>query len=100
VNLNEAAQPLSLFKGEHPSGANGGDIVVGERPFLLRIIRKKDLPAFTGLQRTSIEELIKRGEFPKPIPLSDTGRAIGWVEDEVIAWQRKRLAKRDRTSDE
>jgi prophage regulatory protein len=73
---------------------------VSERPFLLRIIRKRDLPAFTGLQRTAIEELIKRGEFPKPIPLSDTGRAVGWVEDEVIAWQHKRLAKRDRASDE
>jgi prophage regulatory protein len=79
-----------------PTGANGGDISVSERP-LLRIIRKRDLPAFTGLQRTSIEELIKRGEFPKPIPLSDSGRAVGWVEHEVIAWQHKRLAKRDAT---
>jgi prophage regulatory protein len=73
---------------------------VSERPFLLRIIRKRDLPAFTGLQRTAIEELIKRGEFPKPIPLSDTGRAVGWVEDEVIAWQHKRLARRDATGNE
>ncbi len=68
---------------------------MSERPALLRIIRKKDLPTFTGLQRTAIEQLVKRGEFPKPISLSDAGRAVGWIEDEIIAWQHKRLAKRD-----
>jgi prophage regulatory protein len=86
----------SLGAPDGPTGVNGGEILVSERPFLLRIIRKRDLPAFTGLQRTAIEELIKRGEFPKPISLSDTGRAVGWIEDEVIAWQRARVAERDR----
>jgi prophage regulatory protein len=62
---------------------------------LHRIIRRRELPTFVGLQRTQINELIKRGEFPKPIPLSDSGRAIGWVEDDVVAWQRQRLARRD-----
>ena len=61
---------------------------------LNRIIRKKDLPNFVGLQRTQIEGLIERGEFPKPIPLSDSGRAIGWLESEIWAWQQQRLAKR------
>lgn len=62
---------------------------------LNRIIRKKDLPAFCGLQRTQIEQLVARGEFPRPIPLTDHGRAIGWLEHELWAWQQKRLAKRD-----
>jgi prophage regulatory protein len=62
---------------------------------LHRIVRRRDLPSFVGLQRTQIDELIKRGQFPKPISLSDSGRAIGWVEDEVAAWQRHRLVKRD-----
>jgi prophage regulatory protein len=62
---------------------------------LNKIIRKKDLPSFVGLQRTQIELLIERGEFPKPIPLSDSGRAIGWIEHELWAWQQSRLAKRD-----
>ena len=61
---------------------------------LYRIVRRRDLPQFVGLQRTQINELIKHGEFPKPIPLSDTGRAVGWVEDELAAWQRGRIAKR------
>ena len=62
---------------------------------LLRIIRLRDLPTYVGLQRSQIDELIKRGEFPKPIKLSDSGRANGWLEHELIAWQQERLAKRD-----
>jgi prophage regulatory protein len=64
---------------------------------LHRIVRRRHLPQFVGLQRTQIDELIKKGEFPKPIPLSDTGRAVGWIEDELAAWQRARLARRDGT---
>lgn len=59
-----------------------------------RIIRKKDLPQFVGLGVTQIDELMKTGEFPKPIPLSDHGRAIGWLESELAEWQQARLAAR------
>jgi hypothetical protein len=38
--------------------------------------RLRDLPQFVGLHRTQIGELIKAGEFPKPVPLSDSGRAV------------------------
>lgn len=62
---------------------------------LNRIIRKKDLPNYVGLQRTQIEQLIERGEFPRPVPLSDSGRAVGWIESELWAWQQQRLAKRE-----
>jgi prophage regulatory protein len=63
---------------------------------LKRIIRKKDLPNFTGLKRTSIETLMKDGKFPRPIPLvSNDGRAVGWVEQELIDWQLSRIAERD-----
>ena len=46
-------------------------------------------------KRTQISELIKRGEFPRPIKLSDGGRAKAWLEDELLLWQRQRLASRD-----
>jgi predicted DNA-binding transcriptional regulator AlpA len=62
---------------------------------LHKIVRRRMLPQFSGLQRTQTDELIKRGEFPQPVPLSDTGRAVGWLEDELVAWQRGRLARRD-----
>jgi prophage regulatory protein len=61
---------------------------------LVKIIRKKNLPDYVGLQRTQIEGLIAAGEFPRPIPLSDSGRAVGWLEHEVQAWQAARIAKR------
>ena len=60
---------------------------------LQRIVRLRDLPAFVGLQRTAITELIERGEFPKPVKLS--ARAKGWLESEIIVWQAARIAERD-----
>ena len=63
------------------------------RPY--RLVRERDLPAYAGLKRTQISELIKRGEFPRPIKLSDGGRAKAWLEDELLLWQRQRLASRD-----
>jgi predicted DNA-binding transcriptional regulator AlpA len=57
---------------------------------LNRIIRARDLPTWTGLGRTRIQELIASGELPKPFPLTDNGRAKGIFEDDLIAWQRRR----------
>ncbi len=62
---------------------------------LQRIIRERDLPQYVGLRRTQIAELIASGEFPAPIKLSDTGRSKGWLEADLIVWQRDRIAKRD-----
>jgi prophage regulatory protein len=60
---------------------------------LNRIIRKKELPKFTGLQRSAIDDLIRVGNFPKPIPLGK--RSVGWLESEILDWQRARIAERD-----
>jgi predicted DNA-binding transcriptional regulator AlpA len=59
------------------------------------VIRRRDLPNYVGLQRTQIDELISRGEFPPPIKLSDSGRTLAWLEHEVLKWQQHRIAKRD-----
>jgi predicted DNA-binding transcriptional regulator AlpA len=58
-------------------------------------LRKQELYQFVGLRRTQIDELIKAGEFPKPVRLSDTGTAVAWLESEVVSWQLRRLAQRD-----
>ena len=62
---------------------------------LQRIVRRRDLYAFVGLRRTQLDQMIKRGEFPAAIKLRDGGRAVGWLEGEVVEWQRQRLSKRD-----
>jgi predicted DNA-binding transcriptional regulator AlpA len=64
-----------------------------ERPRgLRRVIRKKDLRDFVGLGPTQLDELIKKKEFPPGHPISDSGRARIWFEDELIEWQEKRGA--------
>jgi prophage regulatory protein len=60
---------------------------------LQRVLRKWELPAFVGLKKTQIDELMKNGAFPRPIKLSD--RAIAWLEDEIVEWQQARIAARD-----
>jgi prophage regulatory protein len=62
------------------------------------MFRLSDLPQFVGLRRTQIGELIKAGEFPKPISLSDGGRAVAWLEGDLIAWQHARIAARNATA--
>lgn len=68
-----------------------------EVPRLEEILRRTDLPRYTGLQRSQTDELIKQGRFPKPIRLS--ARRIGWLKREVAAWQQQRLVARDTKGD-
>ena len=63
-------------------------------PILHRIIQSRDLPTFTGLNQTRLDELIAAGTFPKPVKLSS--RRVGWLESEIITWQQARIAERDR----
>ena len=46
----------------------------------------------TGLPGSTIYERIAQGKFPKPVKLE--GRAVGWIESEVAAWQAERNAER------
>lgn len=63
---------------------------MAERP--RRVLRRKQLTQFVGLRHTAIDDLIKAGNFPKPIPLGE--RSVGWLEDEIAAWQAERIAQR------
>lgn len=53
----------------------------------------KRLPAvkeFCGLGKTSIYEGVNAGTFPAPVKLS--GRAVGWLESELMAWLESRVS--------
>jgi prophage regulatory protein len=66
-------------------------------PRLQKILRKVDLPRYTGLSRSVIDQKVRDGTFPKPVVLNDEGgRAKGWFEDEVAEWQQERLKARDK----
>jgi prophage regulatory protein len=58
-----------------------------------RILRRSDVESATGLPRSTIYERMAAGTFPKPVPLGV--RAVGWLEEEIINWQKRRIAERD-----
>jgi prophage regulatory protein len=58
-----------------------------------KILRLSAVRDSTGLPTSSIYEKISRGEFPNSIPLG--AKAVGWLEDEVEAWKKARIAERD-----
>jgi prophage regulatory protein len=53
------------------------------------IIRRADLEKVTGLPRSTLYAKIAKGEFPKPIKLSE--RAVGWLEQDIADWQQERI---------
>jgi prophage regulatory protein len=59
-----------------------------------RILRRREVESVTGKPRSSIYADIAAGTFPKPIPLGE--KAVGWLEDEIVQWQKARIAERDR----
>ena len=56
-------------------------------------IRFKRVREKTGLPLSSLYDLMARGEFPKPVPLSE--RRVAWLLDEVDAWIEQRIAERN-----
>ena len=52
------------------------------------IIRLPEVVAISGLSRSRIYELEKKGRFPARRKLSD--RASGWLESEVVDWVQSR----------
>jgi predicted DNA-binding transcriptional regulator AlpA len=65
---------------------------------LNRLYRLRDLPEFVGLQKTQIADLVRAGKFPKPVRLTDGGRAVAWLEADLIEWQSARVAARSKAS--
>jgi prophage regulatory protein len=53
-----------------------------------RLLRLPGVKDKTGLKRSPIYELMKRGEFPKCIKI---GRSSFWVEAELDAWIERRI---------
>lgn len=48
------------------------------------LLRRHEVERRTGISRSQLFELIRRKEFPAPIPL--VGRTRAWVESDVSAW--------------
>ena len=61
---------------------------------IVRILRKPGVAGRTGLGKSTIDQLVRRGEFPRPIRL--TRHAIGWRVEDVDAWLSERDVKASR----
>ena len=61
-----------------------------------KIIRSKELKDYLPLGPTQMREHEKCDpDFPKRVPLSAAGRAVGYFVDEVAAYQQKLIERRD-----
>lgn len=47
-------------------------------------LRRPAVEAATGLSRSTIYDMMDRGDFPRPIRIGR--RAVAWPESEVLAW--------------
>jgi len=59
------------------------------------LIRLTVVMTITGLSRSTIYDLISKGEFPKQVKLGNT-KSSAWVKSEVYTWNAEQIAKRDK----
>lgn len=56
---------------------------------LVRVLRMRGVIRRVGLSRSTVDRLVRRGAFPRPIRLSPA--TVGWRIEEIDRW----LAERD-----
>ena len=67
----------------------GHGIPAGTSTGTHRILRLSAVLDRTGLGRSTLYAMVKRGRFPPQVTLSL--RAVGWLEADVEAWIRQRV---------
>ena len=57
----------------------------------IRFLRLPEVQERTGLSGSTIYVRMEEGRFPQPVSLG--ARAVGWIETELEAWMRQRIAE-------
>lgn len=67
-------------------------VVADNRPQVRhdRLLRMPEVETITGIRKTTIYHLMKRGEFPRCVQI--TPRCVAWAESLVRAWVQERIA--------
>ena len=60
-----------------------------------KILRLPEVARLTGESRSTIYKRISEGDFPKPVKLG--AKSVGWVEEEIAAYNEARIAAREAT---
>lgn len=55
----------------------------------IEFIRLPAVRTLTGLGTTKIYDMVKKGLFPRQVPLG--GRAVAWVKSEVLTWNQQKV---------
>lgn len=58
---------------------------------LERHLRRPAVEKITGLSRSTIYDLIAKGDFPRPVKL--TTKAVAWPESAISKWLEDRAAQ-------
>lgn len=66
---------------------------MNDAPTSLRILRAKEVDHLTGTHESQRYRLEAAGQFPQRVKITD--KAVGWIEGEVMAWIKGRMALRD-----
>lgn len=79
-------------------------MMIADKPFpaattrtAMRIIRMRELLERIPLSASYMYALIQLGRFPKPFPLITGGRAVGWLENDVLKWMENRASDAQKT---
>ena len=62
----------------------------------VRLIRRKEVQAKTGLGASSIYAMMQQGTFPKAINISE--RRVAWIESDIDKWIAERVANHRATN--
>lgn len=57
-----------------------------------RFMRLPEVVAVCGLPASSIYDRMRRGDFPKPVPLAS--KSVAWLSSEIRQWMQSRIASR------
>jgi hypothetical protein len=79
---------------DHPTEAEIKQLALELGIDLAEIFRPSRAYALFGLKHSQVGEKIKSGEIEPPIPLTETGTAVGWTGYQMVInhWKRLQLA--------
>jgi prophage regulatory protein len=78
--------------GLYPTGG------IGSQDQVDTFLRLAAVKQATGLGRSTIYDLMAEQppQFPRPVKITERGKAVAWLASEIAQWQRDRVAQRDR----
>lgn len=74
-------------EGSEPAAPS---LIKGAMNMSSRVISKAQVCAKTGLSRATIDRMVARGDFPRPMQLSP--RRVGWLEKVIDDWLAAKFA--------